>query len=336
MLAELLATLATSSGECHIAGGCGRWLQVKGVNCGFCKISRIFRGSCSGPLFQNFPDISIVVVYEMSRTFWKNGLQNKYPGYFGKVIREPFIQNIPDFFGRPVPTKNQAAKALVQAICWLSSNPPNTQDFMENPSGRMRPDGKRRKHLQGTVERVYFALPTKIGRKPCLGLDENPASTQGSRLGFVVFRGPRGPKTSQIDTVGLHVWGLENIANTVGLDFWEHENNANTMGLNVWAQKHRKYRETRCLRANQPQAPFLGARNSLSTANTVGLGLQLEAERCRTLACVLCLESCRAGCWQGVVCVFVRMLPYPLLFRLQVVTLVRNVPMLWLKVPLRG
>ena len=35
-------------------------------------------------------------------------------------------------------------------------------------------------------------------------------------------------------------------------------------------------------------------------------------------------------------CVFVRMLPYPLLFRLQVVTIMRNVPMLWLKVPLRG
>ena len=35
-------------------------------------------------------------------------------------------------------------------------------------------------------------------------------------------------------------------------------------------------------------------------------------------------------------CVFVRMLPYPLLFRLQVVALMRNVPMLWLKVPLRG
>ena len=138
-------------------------------------------------------------------------------------------------------------------------------------------------------------------------LDEIPASAQGSRLGFVVFRSPCGPKTSQIDTVGLHVWGLENIANTVGLDFWEHENNANTMGLNVWAQKHRKYRETRCLRANQPQVPFLGARNSLSTANTVGLGLQLEAERCRTSACVLRVESCRAGCWQGVVCVVVRL-----------------------------
>ena len=36
----------------------------------------------------------------------------------------------------------------------------------------------------------------------------------------------------------------------------------------------------------------------------------------------------------GNMCVFVRMLPYPLLFRLQVVALMRNVPMLWLKVPL--
>ena len=30
------------------------------------------------------------------------------------------------------------------------------------------------------------------------------------------------------------------------------------------------------------------------------------------------------------------MLPYPLLFRLQVVSLMRNVPMLWLKVPLEA
>ena len=29
------------------------------------------------------------------------------------------------------------------------------------------------------------------------------------------------------------------------------------------------------------------------------------------------------------------MLPYPLLFRLQVVSLMRNVPILWLKVPLQ-
>ena len=35
-------------------------------------------------------------------------------------------------------------------------------------------------------------------------------------------------------------------------------------------------------------------------------------------------------------CVFVRMLPYPLLFRLQVFALMRNVLTLWLKVPLRG
>ena len=30
------------------------------------------------------------------------------------------------------------------------------------------------------------------------------------------------------------------------------------------------------------------------------------------------------------------MLPYPVLFRLQVVSLMRNVPMLWLKVPLEA
>ena len=30
------------------------------------------------------------------------------------------------------------------------------------------------------------------------------------------------------------------------------------------------------------------------------------------------------------------MLPYPLLFRLQVVSLMQNVPMLWLKVPLEA
>ena len=30
------------------------------------------------------------------------------------------------------------------------------------------------------------------------------------------------------------------------------------------------------------------------------------------------------------------MLPYPLLFRLQVVSLMRNVPILWLKVPLEA
>ena len=35
-------------------------------------------------------------------------------------------------------------------------------------------------------------------------------------------------------------------------------------------------------------------------------------------------------------CVFVRMLPYPLLFRLQVVTIMRNVPMLRLKFPLEA
>ena len=109
-------------------------------------------GDLAGPemLFRHISDISRVVVF--------TGRFAKYPGYLeGRALRNipgilegpgAVFSKFPGFFGRSVPTKYEAAKASVQAICYLGLNPPNIQDFLENPSGKTRADGKRRKHAE--------------------------------------------------------------------------------------------------------------------------------------------------------------------------------------------
>ena len=92
-------------------------------------------------LFRHISDISRVVVFP--------GRFAKYPGHLeGRALRNvpgilegpgAVFSKFPGFFGRSVPTKHEAAKASVQAICYLGSNPPHVQDFLiflENQSGK--------------------------------------------------------------------------------------------------------------------------------------------------------------------------------------------------------
>ena len=76
----------------------------------FSKIFGYFEGRCfPGPLFQNIPDISRIVAYEISQIFWKNGLQD-IRDILAKWSRSRFSK-YPGFFGRSVPTKYEAAKS---------------------------------------------------------------------------------------------------------------------------------------------------------------------------------------------------------------------------------
>ena len=149
---------------------------------------------CELRLFhQNIPDILRVLFrtafpkypgyfdsrdLQMSRIFWKNGLQNKYPGYFGKVVWEPFFQNIPDFLeDRSRLKSSRQGFGTSNLLAKLESA--KYPGFFGKP---VRENARRRKTRKTFTEycrKSRFCASTKIGRKLCLGSMRFPPPPRG-------------------------------------------------------------------------------------------------------------------------------------------------------------